>query len=530
MICLGALALTCAIAPAATAQAQKGKDDSASASAIDRGDGDAGKKGRQAPPDREIAAAVTRELLFDPVVPANDLDVEAVGGIVTLTGDTSNVIEQRRAARVAETVRGVRAVVNRVEVHPPDDRIGDRLRRDVEDALLLDPATDEYEVSVAIRDRHHVDLEGAVDSWSERRLCEQVASDVAGVTGVTNRIRVRNDGDRSDGEIRAEILRTIDWDVLLTNALIDVTVVDGLVTLSGVVGSAAEKRVARAAAWTMGVTSVDASDLRVEAWARPEHRRVSRWVERSDAEIRSAVEDALFLDPRVRGFAVETAVSDGSVTLSGVVDNLKARRAAERDARDTVGVNSVYNLLKVRPTESVMAAEVEEDVRGALRRDPFVDPDGITIEGLDDGGVRLEGSVDSYFEKSRAGDLASRVVGVTDVLNRLVVLDPLMLPTSPFVDDFALVRDGWYERPWTLTQRPDREIERTIESELWWSPFVGAEDVEVHVEDGIATLSGVVDDRLEADAAQENAYEGGAIFVRDRLEIGPDDRSGDADS
>jgi hypothetical protein len=53
-------------------------------------------------------------------------------------------------------------------------------------------------------------------------------------------------------------------------------------------------------------------------------------------------------DPRVISFNPEVNVTNGKVVLTGVVSNLKAKRAAEIDARNVVGVWKVENLLKVK--------------------------------------------------------------------------------------------------------------------------------------------------------------------------------------
>jgi hypothetical protein len=54
---------------------------------------------------------------------------------------------------------------------------------------------------------------------------------------------------------------------------------------------------------------------------------------------------------------------------------------------------------------------------------------------------------------------------------------------------------------------------------LRWSPFIDAGDVEVTVEAGIATLTGTVDSISEYDVARENAFEGSAIGVINKIGI-----------
>ncbi|MEW6490454.1 MAG: BON domain-containing protein [Thermodesulfobacteriota bacterium] len=62
-------------------------------------------------------------------------------------------------------------------------------------------------------------------------------------------------------------------------------------------------------------------------------------------------------------------------------------------------------------------------------------------------------------------------------------------------------------------------MQRAIEDQLYWSPFVDADAVQVSVEEGVATLTGRVGSLAEASAAVDNAHEGGAVRVKNRLEV-----------
>ena len=103
------------------------------------------------------------------------------------------------------------------------------------------------------------------------------------------------------------------------------------------------------------------------------------------------------------------------MTLRGTVDNLKAKRAAAQVARHTVGVVRVKNRLKVRTADTPIQGDtLAADIRGALTRDPYVSRYGITVE-VDDGFAYLYGTVNSYFEKARAEEVASHVKGIVVV-------------------------------------------------------------------------------------------------------------------
>lgn len=444
--------------------------------------------------DREIGGVVSKNLIDDKWVSAHLIDVWTDKGIVTLTGSVDNILAKERATEIAETTKGVRSVVNRIVVKPVEREDRD-ISWDVRQAILDDPATDLYEIEAEVKDGI-VTLTGTVDSWAESRLCKKVVKGVKGVKGIKNEIEVQYKAKRQDREIEAEIRRRMAWDVWVDDALINVSVKNGRVTLSGKVGSAAEKSRAYGDAWLAGVTFVDNTGLEVDWRERNKMRREGWYVSRSDKEIERAVRDALLYDPRVFSFSPEVEVKDGVVILSGVVDNLKAKKAAEMDAKHTAGVWRVKNYLRVRPKTQPSDVQIARRVWDAFSRNPFVERHEISVS-VKNGKVHLYGTVDSLSERTIAEDLASRVKGVVEVENRIVVRD-----TVP----------GGGERS-------DWEIKKDIESELSWDPFVDSDEVTVNVRDGVVTLTGTVYSWTERAAASTDAYQGGARKVRNRLKV-----------
>jgi osmotically-inducible protein OsmY len=468
--------------------------------------------------DPDITDHVEVEFIFDPAVPFNSIDVSTDKGIVTLTGTVTNLLAKERSTQIAETVRGVRSVVNRIDVDPLVDRSGRSLRKAVNDALLYDAAADSYEISVSADDEGQVTLTGTVDSWHERELSETVAKGVSGVTGINNNIIIKAKSERPDTEIKPEIEKRLQWDTLVDNALINVRVEDGKVYLSGVVGSAAEKRRAEWDAHVAGVEAVDSAELKVERWARDKNLRKNKYVERSDLEIRKAVQDALLYDPRVYAFNLDVTATGGIVTLRGVVDNIQAKKAAIRDARNTVGVIGINSLIKVRPVARIDDDKIAENVRNALLRNPFTESYEIKVQ-VKNQVARLNGTVDSYFEKAEAENVAFRAKGVTDVKNSLTVSYPAIVIYNPYIYSWTIYDYPWYKSAAIISNKSDWVIKQAIESEFLWSPFVDSDDITVSVEDGIATLTGSVDSIRENEAAEQNAFEGGAKAVVNKLRI-----------
>jgi len=441
--------------------------------------------------DHEIRMALERALIVDPAVPSARIDVEVKDGIALLEGSVGNALARDRAVQVAGTVRGVLSVVNRVEVETPAT-LDAKLATRVETALLEDPATDSYEVDITASDGM-VTITGTVDSWAEKRLCGTVAKGVRGVRDVRNEVTVNYQGDRSPLEICSEIEERLAHDVWIDDYLAEVQVADDTVLLEGTVGSDAERARAKRLAWVAGVADVDATGLEVEAWAVKGKQRRPGEANMTDAEIEEAVRKALLHDPRVFSFNPEVRVQNGIVTLTGSVDNLMAKYAAERDARNTVGVWHVKNYLSVRPVVPVADQELEKKIEEALARDAYLNRFDLAMNVVN-GTVYLYGKVDSRFERARAEDVLARVGGVVDVVNLVDVA-----PTWSMMDDL--------------------EIREQIEDELFWSTRVDVADVEIEVRGGVAVLRGTVDTWTERRAATENALEGGATRVINELDV-----------
>ncbi len=461
--------------------------------------------------DQGITDAIEQDMIMDKSVPSYKVDVQTSHGIVTLGGTVDNLLARDRTVQIAENIRGVRAVVDKLTVTPPT-LSDEAVRKDVDQALLLDLATDSYETKIAVKDGV-VTLTGNVQSWQEKELTTSVAKGVRGVKAISNEMKFEYKADRPDNEIEADIKGILQRDVWLRGGSgINVAVKDDKVTLSGSVGSVAQKARARMGAWVGGVASVDDSKLEVNSALNGKQHRDSKYAYKTDAEIQKAVTDAFLYDPRVLSFNPKVTASYGTVTLSGVVDNLKARRAAESDARNTLGVTRVRNHLKVRGQTPPPDAEIAKSIQAAFARDSYVETNEVTVSVVN-GKATLSGQVDSSYEKWQADDIASGIKGVDDVQNNLTV-----------VPVYSRYTYSWphYTYGWPLHTFPadrDLEIKDEVEDQLFWSPFVDSDEITVKVQDGTATLTGTVDSYGERGAAIQNAYEGGATIVKNELKV-----------
>jgi osmotically-inducible protein OsmY len=453
--------------------------------------------------DEDITNAVELELRMDEGVSSHLIDVKTEDGVVTLSGWVDNILARDRAVKVGQSIRGVRSVIDEIKVKAID-RPDSQISEDIMNALRLDPATDTFEIEVEVN-KGAVTLSGIVDSYAERDLCADVIKRVKGIKEFTNNIQISDEISLPDSQIKADIEQRLLFDMLVNNP-ITVDVKDGYVMLSGIVGSVAEKSRAEMDAWVKGVSFVDIKALKVEPWARDTMQRDNLYSNLSDKEVKEAVKAALSYDPRVWAFEVYVSVNKGEVVLTGTVDSFKAKRSAEEDAMNTVGVWIVDNLLRVRPSAFMTETEIEEwndadltkNVRKVLSQDPYLERDKITMS-IYNSKVYLYGSVGSLFEKDEAEDAVSRVKGVVEVENNLKI------------DKEPAIKTDW-------------EIKRDIERQLFWSPFVDSDDISVSVKDGVATLTGSVYTWYQLKDVMKNALEGGARWITNRLDVkhGPD--------
>ena len=206
---------------------------------------------------------------------------------------------------------------------------------------------------------------------------------------------------------------------------------DGTATIQAEVDNVAIKRLAleRLAA-TQGVSAivdrlrvkpaVAMSDdgildhLRKAFYDEPSFRQLAL-KEREDGKVtlvREAFEDA-------RG-EIEIEVKQGVVILNGRVPGLASKRLAGVLAWWVPGSRDVINGIAVEPPEEDAPIQIEEAVRIALDKDPFVDASQVRV-GVRHRTVRLTGAVHSPEARDAAEWDAWYVFGVDDVINDIVV-------------------------------------------------------------------------------------------------------------
>ena len=461
--------------------------------------------------DENIQSAVEKKLKDLDGIDTSELQIETNDRTVTVTGTVDSLIETDRIMEAVSATRGVEGVLTNftVEAEPRSDG---EVKADVTAALEFDPVTSDDSINVAVNNGE-VRLTGNAKTSAEKQLAGWIAANVRGVSKIRNDLTVASQ-NRSDADIKAALEKRFRSDPLVSDD-ISVTVKNGRVQLSGEVSSAIEKQWAISDARTLNVENVDASQLRVNAESRNSVSRSDAKL--SDEDIAESIRHAYVNDPRVFSFNPDVKVKNGSVTLTGTVDNLKAKQAAAQIAQNTAGVKQVKNNLSIRGA-SLSDDLVAQSLRDALARSALVDAEDIIVK-INNGRVTLIGDVDSNFEKWAAGDIAARTRGITQVQNQLIPYDLPELTVSRYYNY------PWHSSyyPWTYSAtdhiKTDWELHDDVRDQLTWSPFTDAEDISISVNDGVVTLTGEVDNRLEKGAAEDNAYQAGATRVKNQLVV-----------
>ncbi|MCF7803056.1 MAG: BON domain-containing protein [Candidatus Marinimicrobia bacterium] len=463
------------------------------------------------PADAKITEAVKNTMRnARGIVSPENIRVKTDSGIVTFSGQIDNLLAKDRASRLAEQVKGVRAVINNLIVN--SDRPDAKIRSDVAMALDSDPATEDLSLETKVNNGK-VTLAGHVDSWQEHELAETVVKGIRGVTEIENNINVNFDLQRPDSEIKPEVESALRWDTRIDAGSIGVSVENNLVRLTGTVGSAHEKRLAKQKAYVAGASFVDASSLEVKSWQRAEMIQ-DKGKSLKDSEITSAIVEALKMDPRVNARSISVSVVDGKVTLTGSVDNMKAKRSAAQDAKNTRGVSYLTNNINVGPVKSIADSKLEQQIQQAISRDPFTTTKAIRVV-VNDGHVTLNGTAESYFAKWQIGNIVSKINGVVTMDNNISVPYEQQSSQQAFADWDPVGTDFDY----TPKDYQAIQLKDAIRYQFEWSSYLTESDIHVSVNDGVVTLSGTVNTPYEKNQATQETYEAGADSVVNKIEV-----------
>jgi osmotically-inducible protein OsmY len=209
-----------------------------------------------------------------------------------------------------------------------------------------------------------------------------------------------------DVRVRDAVMRQLEWDPEVDASAVGVAAENGTVTLTGFIDTYAGKLAAeRAAKRVHGVRGV-ANDIDVRLR-----------LERTDVDIAQDAVRALEVRAAIPE-RVQVVVHNAHITLTGNVNWLYQKQAAERAVRHIRGVRSVMNHVTVTPLAG--ARDVRLRIVKALHRDADVDARHITVTVTGDTAT-LAGSVGTWLQRESAERAAANAPGIARVDNRIAV-------------------------------------------------------------------------------------------------------------
>lgn len=214
----------------------------------------------------------------------------------------------------------------------------------------------------------------------------------------------------------------------------------------------------------------------------------------SDQNVTDRVETEMAWQLDIPADQIDVSTQEGIVMLGGTVNNLLAKEKATTLTGAVRGVRGVVNQIKVQPP-TVNDAELQERIMKNIFKDPAADSYEVDVF-VDNGRVRLTGTVQSWQEKKLTEYSVKRVKGVQEVESQL---------------DMEPAHD-----------RLDNEIKREIAAAIQNDIRLYMSPVKVEVENGRVKLLGSVGSLNDQNLAVNYAWTYGVQEVDiSKLDIDP---------
>jgi len=235
------------------------------------------------------------------------------------------------------------------------EKLNQQLHAALEQDTRINPHASE--VRLAARGQQFV-LEGRVEDIVAKRIAARLARRLVGAAGdVEDQVRIAAP-DIGEGALRDKVAKAlldepvfVNFDLTVrgdgetrvlrrreaaASGLIEASVTDGVVTLSGQVYSLTHRRIAEVLLWWLsGCQRID-NRLKIDPPERD-----------SDAELTDAARMVLDKDPLIDAGQVRIVIDAGTATLTGQLPSAELRDMAARDIWALPGIRNVHNRIEV---------------------------------------------------------------------------------------------------------------------------------------------------------------------------------------
>jgi len=229
-----------------------------------------------APPrygDAGIHAGVTEAIHGDGRITSSSVAIAVNRGTVTLRGVVNSMLARQAAEQRAWSVPGVRGVVNNLEVLTDPTLSDTQLRAVISDAVIQHPNLSLLDIKVQVI-KGVARLTGTVQTNGDRNELHNLVAGVRGIRGVINDVRIeapyaraavepppREPGVapfvlKNDDAIESDIRLKMFYSNRVDGSRILAKVATGTATLTGTVGSEAERQAAEDIAFSAGASWV----------------------------------------------------------------------------------------------------------------------------------------------------------------------------------------------------------------------------------------------------------------------------------